>query len=149
DLDSIRKRGYINALVDDNSISYFIYKGQPMGYDYELLQLFAEHLNVDLKINVTTGIGKAIDKLNQGETDIMAFPLTITKQRKQQVAFTRPHFNSYQVLVQRKPENWMKLTADQIEASMIRNPVDLIGKEVHVLKNSSFIGRLENLSEEI
>src|SRR5690606_38965088 len=55
----------------------------------------------------------------------------------------------YQVLVQRKPENWMKLTADQIEASMIRNPVDLIGKEVHVLKNSSFIGRLENLSEEI
>ena len=149
DLDSIRKRGYINALVDDNSISYFIYKGQPMGYDYELLQLFAEHLNVDLKVNVTTGIGKAIDKLNQGETDIMAFPLTITKQRKQQVAFTRPHFNSYQVLVQRKPENWMKLTADQIEASMIRNPVDLIAKEVHVLKNSSFIGRLKNLSEEI
>lgn len=149
DLDSIQKRGYINAIVDDNSISYFIYKGQPMGYDYELLRLFADHLDVSLRINVTTGIGKAIGKLDQGEVDILAFPLTITKQRKEQVAFTRPHFNSYQVLVQRKPDDWMKLTADQIEGSMIRNPVDLIGKEVHVLRNSSLTGRLENLSEEI
>lgn len=149
DLDSIQKRGYLNALVDNNSISYFIYKGQPMGYDYELLRLFADHINVRLKINVTTGIGTAIDKLNRGEGDVMAFPLTITKQRKEQVAFTRPHFNSYQVLVQRKPENWKKLTADQIEESMIRNPAELVGKEIHVLKNSSFIGRLENLSEEI
>lgn len=149
DLDSIQKRGYINALVDNNSISYFIYKGQPMGYDYELLRLFAEHLNVRLKINVTTGIEKAIGKLNRGEGDIMAFPLTITKQRKEHVAFTRPHFNSYQVLVQRKPENWKHLTAEQIEDAMIRNPAELVGKEVHVLRNSSFIGRLENLSEEI
>ncbi|HET9487525.1 MAG TPA: lytic transglycosylase F, partial [Chryseosolibacter sp.] len=42
DLDAIKKRGYINALVDNNSISYFIYKGQPMGYEYELLSLFAQ-----------------------------------------------------------------------------------------------------------
>lgn len=149
DLDSIQKRGYINALVDNNSISYFIYKGQPMGYDYELLRLFAEHINVRLKINVTTGIQKAIGRLNRGEGDLMAFPLTVTKQRKQHLAFTKAHFNSYQVLVQRKAENWRDLTTDQIEESMIRNPVALIGKEVHVLKNSSFIGRLENLSEEI
>src|SRR5690606_17675173 len=96
DLDSIRKRGYINVLVDNNSLSYFIYRGHPMGYDYELLQLFAKHLNVGLKLNVTSGIGKAIRKLNEGEGDIMAFPLTITKERKQYISFTRPHFNSYQ-----------------------------------------------------
>jgi len=149
DLDSIQKRGYINALADNNSISYFIYKGQPMGYDYELLRLFADHINVRLKINVTTGIEKAIDKWNGGEGDIMAFPLTITKQRKRHIAFTRPHFNSYQVLVQRKADNWRDLTLDQIEEGMIRNPADLVGKEVHVLKNFSFINRLENLSEEI
>src|SRR5690606_12292060 len=149
DLDSILRRGYINALVDNNSISYFIYKGEPMGYDYELLKLFADHLKVDLKINVTKDLGSAIDKLNKGEGDILAYPLTITKQRKQYLTYTRPHFNSYQVLVQRKPEGWRRLTADQIEQAMIRNPVDLIGREVHVPRNSTFIHRLENLSEEI
>lgn len=149
DLDSIQKRGYLNVLVDNNSISYFIYKGHPMGYDYELLQLFARHINVNLKINVTTGIGKAIGRLNRGEGDIMAFPLTVTKRRRQYLAFTKPHFNSYQVLVQRKPDNWRNLTLDEINDAMIRNPADLIGREVHVLRHSSFVDRLENLSEEI
>lgn len=149
DLDSILRRGYISALIDNNSISYFIYKGEPMGYDYELLKLFADHLQVDLKINVTKTLGTAIEKLNEGEGDILAYPMTITKQRKQFVSFTRPHFNSYQVLVQRKPEGWRRLTADQIEQALIRNPVDLIGREVHVPRNSTFLHRLENLSEEI
>ena len=149
DLDAILERGYINALVDNNSVSYFIYKGEPMGYEYELLNLFAKHLNVDLKIKVTSGIDRAIDQLNQGEGDIIAFPLTITKERNKYVSFTKPHFNSYQVLVQRKPRGWRQMTLDAINDSLIRNPVDLIGKEVHVLANSSFETRLRHLSEEI
>lgn len=149
DLDAIVKRGYINALVDNNSISYFIYKGQPMGYEYELLNLFAEHLNVDLKIQVTSGIDRAIDQLNKGEGDIIAFPLTVTKERNKYVAFSNPHFDSYQVLVQRKPDHWRRMTLDAINDTLIRNPVQLIGREVHVLAGSSFETRLEHLSEEI
>lgn len=149
DLDAILKRGYINALVDNNSVSYFIYKGEPMGYEYELLNLFAKHLNVDLKIKVTSGIDRAMDQLNTGEGDIIAFPLTITKERNKYVSFSNPHFNSYQVLVQRKPETWRQMTLDAINDSLIRNPVDLIGREVHVLAGSSFETRLRHLSEEI
>ncbi len=149
DLDIIKQRGYINVIVDNNSVSYFIYKGQPMGYDYELLKLFAKHINVSLKIHVTSGIGKAINKLNRGEGDILAFPMAVTKKRTKHVAFTRPHFQSYQVLVQRKPENWQYLTADQINDALIRDPSVLIGKEIHVLRQSAFVDRLENLSEEI
>lgn len=149
DLDAIIERGYINALVDNNSVSYFIYKGEPMGYEYELLNNFARHLKVDLKIKVTSGIDRAIDQLNKGEGDIIAFPLTITKERTKYMSFTRPHFNSYQVLVQRKPKNWRQMTLDAIEDSLVRNPVDLIEKPVHVLAGSSFETRLRHLSEEI
>ncbi|HEU5145784.1 MAG TPA: transporter substrate-binding domain-containing protein, partial [Chryseosolibacter sp.] len=149
DLDEIIARGYINALVDNNSISYFIYKGQPMGYEYELLNLFAEHIGVDLKIKVTSGVDRAIDQLNKGEGDIIAFPLTITKERNKYVTFSNPHFNSHQVLVQRKPDNWRQMTLDAINDSVIRNPVNLIGKNVHVLAGSSFETRLKHLSEEI
>jgi membrane-bound lytic murein transglycosylase F len=149
DLEAILKRGYINALVDNNSVSYFIYKGQPMGYEYELLNLFAKHLNVDLKIKVTSGIDRAMDQLNKGEGDLIAFPLTITKDRKQYVSFSKPHFNSYQVLVQRKPDQWRQMTLDNIQDSLIRQPVDLVGKKVHVLPGSSFETRLKHLSEEI
>ena len=149
DLDDILKRGYINALVDNNSVSYFIYKGQPMGYEYELLNLFAGHLGVNLKIQVTSGIDRAMDQLNKGEGDVIAFPLAITKERTKYVSFSNPHFNSYQVLVQRKPANWRQMTLDAINDTLIRNPVELIGKEVHVLSGSSYETRLKHLSEEI
>lgn len=149
DLDAIVKRGVLTALVDNNSYSYFIYKGRSMGYEYELLKLFADHLKVDLKIKLISGVENGIEQLNSGEGDVLAFPLTITKERTQYVNFTRPLFNSYQVLVQRKPENWRSLSSDQINESVIRNTADLIGKEVHVMKSSSFAMRLKHLSSEI
>ncbi len=149
DVDAIIKRGYINALVDNNSTSYFIYKGQPMGYEYELLKLLAAHLKVGLKIKVTSGVDQAIQYLNSGQGDILAFQLTITKNRKKSVAFSKPHFNSHQVLVQRKPNNWRKLTQDKINNKLIRHPAQLEGKVVHVIQGTSFESRMRNLSEEI
>ncbi|HEU5293071.1 MAG TPA: transporter substrate-binding domain-containing protein [Cyclobacteriaceae bacterium] len=149
DLEAIQKRGFINVLVDNSSYSYFIYKGRPMGYEYELLTLLAKELKVDLKIKVISGVENAIEHLNAGEGDILAFPLTVTKERTNYVNFTQPLYNSYQVLVQRKPENWRSLTRDQIDRKLIRSASDLIGKEVHVMKSSSFVQRMKNLSEEI
>jgi len=149
DLDDIVKRGYLNALVDNNSFSYFIYKGHPMGYEYELLQLLAKHLNVSLKIKVTSGVDRAFEQLNTGEGDIIAFPLTITKPRREIVSFTRPHFNTYQVLVQRKPKNWRNLTLEEINDSLIREPSELIGKQIYVIEGTSHELHLKNLSEEL
>ncbi|MFM8741561.1 MAG: transporter substrate-binding domain-containing protein, partial [Cytophagales bacterium] len=106
DLAAIQKRGYLNALIDNNSVSYFIYKGTPMGYEYELLQHFAKHLKVKLKIKVISGVEEAIDQLNKGEGDVLAFPLTITKERTQYFSFSQPHYSTHQVLVQKKPANW-------------------------------------------
>lgn len=149
DLPEIKQRGYIVALVDNNSYSYFIYKGRPMGFEYELLQNLARHLDVELRLQVGSGIDKGIEKLNKGEIDILAYPLTVTLDRTRLVKFIHPLFESHQVLVQRKPDNWMQLTADEINRMLIRKPADLIGKKVYVMHNSSFAQRLLHLSEEI
>jgi len=47
------------------------------------------------------------------------------------------------------PKNWRKLTRDQIERKLIRNPLKLEGKTIVVRSASSFIQRLKNLSDEI
>ena len=148
DLDQIQKRGYINALVDNNSTSYFIYRGRPMGYEYELLERFANYLKVELRIKVIASIEETIDLLNKGEGDVIAFPLTITTERTKYVAFSQTHFNTCQVLIQKKPANW-RANPYLAEKELIRNPADLIGKEIYVKKGSSFKDRLENLSQEI
>jgi membrane-bound lytic murein transglycosylase F len=149
DLDAIRKRGYLVALLDNNSISYFIYKGRTMGYEYELLKRLTDHLKVGLKVKLVTGIEQSIDMLNKGEGDILAFPLTITQERLNYVAFTETHFNTHQVLVQKKPANWRMQPPQIVEKKLIRNPAALIGKEVHVMQGSSFKERMVNLSSEV
>lgn len=149
DLDAIQKRGYIEVIIDNNSLSYFIYRGRPMGYEYELVKHLASYLKIDLRIKVISGVQEAMDKLNRGEGDIIAFPFTITKERTQYVSFTNPFLSTCQVLVQRKPSNWRQRQADQNEKAVLRSPSDLIGKEIFVIKESSFKQRLENLSEEI
>ncbi len=149
DLDKIKERGTLRALVDNSSTSYFIYKGQLMGYEYELLSLLAKEIGVTLEIILTPSIDEAFAKLNNGEGDIIAFTLTVTKERKKKVAFTNSHYTTRQVLVQKKPNNWRNKKTHEIESLLIRNQVDLIGKEVHVRKSSSYADRLHNLSEEI
>lgn len=149
DLAAIKKRGYLTALVDNNSFSYFIYKGRPIGYEYELLKLLAKELKVELKIKVISGVENGIYQLNTGGGDILAFPLTVTKERTEYVSFSRPLFNSYQVLVQRKPDDWKTLSQAEIDKNVIRDAHALIGKEIHVMKSSSFAERMRNLSQEI
>ena len=149
DFDKIRERGYLIALIDNSSTGMFLYKGRPMGYDYELLKMFTDSIGVGLRINIVTNIEEAFEKLNKGEGDIMAYNLTITKERKDRISFTHYHNLVRLMLVQRKPDNWRDLKLHEIEAQLIRNPIDLIGKEVHVRYQSSYLDRLINLSDEI
>src|SRR5258707_8083768 len=149
DLEAIRKRGYLEVILDNNSLSYFIYRGRPMGYEYELVKHLTSYLKIELRLKVISGVEEAIDRLNRGEGDVVAFPFTVTKERTQYVSFTNPFLNTCQVLVQRRPLEWRQQQADQNEKAMLRNPSDLIGKEIYVIKESSFKQRLENLSEEI
>lgn len=149
DLERIKERGTITAVVDNSTTSYFIYRGRPMGYEYELLKRFADELDLELKVELVANMERAFEMLNAGEADIMAYHLTITKERSQRVAFSVPHNTVRQVLVQRKPDGWRQLKQHQIDASVIRNPIDLGGETVYVRKGSSFAERLYNLSEEI
>ncbi len=149
DFDKIKERGYLTAVVDNSATSYFIYKGQPMGYEYEMLNWLAEDLEVDLKIIKENSISTALEKVNRGEADIAAFNLTVTKERKQHVDFTNPLYFVRQVLVQRKPQNWRQMKIHEIENELLRDPIQLTGKEVHVRKSSAFSTRLANLSDEI
>ncbi|MBO6761375.1 MAG: transporter substrate-binding domain-containing protein, partial [Roseivirga sp.] len=137
DLDKIKERGSLIAVVDNSTTGYFIYRGRPMGYEYELLSRLTKSLGVDLKVVLTANIEQAFEMLNSGEADIMAYHLTITKERSKRVAFSEPHNTVRQVLVQRKPDNWRQLKIHQIDASLIRNPIDLGGEKVYTRKGSS------------
>lgn len=149
DYADIIKRGKIVALTGYNAYSYFIYRGKPMGFEYELVKRFADHLGVELEIKVVRNIETMFEMLNSGEGDLIAFNLTVTKDRTEKVSFTHHHHTSRQVLVQRRPDNWRQIKLHQIERKLIRNILELEGKTINVRSGSAYLKRLKNLEEEI
>lgn len=139
DLSEIKQKNRLRALVDYSSTSYFIYKGKAMGYEYELLKRFADHIGVDLAIIPVENMDQVVDLLKSYQGDVIASNLTITEKRTEQLAFTTPILDTKQVLVQRKGDG----------KQLIKSPLELKGKDIYVRRNSSFFERLNNLSSEM
>lgn len=149
DLKEIKEKGVLRALIDYSSTSYFVYKGQPMGYEYELLETFANHIDVDLEVIPVKNMDQITSLLNSFQGDIIAANWTVTKERAEEVNFTQLNNLTEQVLVQRKPEGYQSMSKSEMESQLIDKVTDLGGKEIYVRKNSSFYSRLTNLSDEI
>jgi len=149
DLDSIRARGRLIAVTDFNSTSYFIYRGEPMGFHYELLSAFADHIGVELELITENHLEHAFEFLNAGEADLLALSLTINSTRKNDILFSIPIYETRQVLVQRKPRHWRSMKADELNGNLIRNQLDLAHRTVFVQEGSSHNDRLRSLAEEI
>lgn len=149
DLDEIKADGKLTVITIYNSTGYFIYRGKPMGFEYELVEGLAKKLNLELEIKVAKDIDQLFTMLNRGDGDLIAYGLSITEARKKVIQFTNPLYLTHQVLVQRKPSNWRNLPGYKVKRQLVEDPVDLIGKTVHVRKNSSYYERLHNLEEEI
>jgi membrane-bound lytic murein transglycosylase F len=143
------KRGKLIAVTDFNSTNYFLYKGEPMGFHYELLKQFTEHLGIDLEIITENHLEHAFNFLNSGEADLLAIGLTVSSSRKKAIQFSAPILETRQVLVQRKPRNWRSMTEETLNKHLIRNQLDLAHKSVYVQENTSHLERLRTLADEI
>ncbi|RIJ48538.1 lytic transglycosylase F [Maribellus luteus] len=149
DLPQILDDGVLKVITSYSGTSYFLYKGQPMGYEYDLLKRFARHLGVELNIIVSNNLDTMFYQLGEGNVDLIAHGLTITNERKKKVTFSDYLYLTHQVLVQRKPENYRKMKWSEVQASLVHDAIELIGDTVSVSANTSYFSRLANLSEEI
>jgi len=149
DLEAIKKDGVLRALVVYSSTSYFLYKGQAMGFEYELLQWLAKDLNLKLEIIVSDNLDAEFEVLNRGDVDLIAHGMTITNQRKWEVSFTDYLYLTKQVLVQKKPDNFRKLSWKSLEKALVHDAVALINDTVSIRKNSAYYERILSLSNEI
>lgn len=136
DLEEIKGSKELVVLTLYGSTSYFMYRGQEMGFQYELAKQFAEYLNVKLKIEVATDIDELYSKLNKGEGDLIAYNLPRTKEHKDSVIFCGQEAITHQVIVQKRGKD--KLT----------DVTQLIDKTIHVVSDR-YLNRLINLNTEL
>ncbi|MEN9639685.1 MAG: hypothetical protein RLZZ262_1554, partial [Bacteroidota bacterium] len=141
DLDSIKKRGKLILLTENSASTYYLYKNQKKGFDYELIKAFAKHIGVALEVKILDDVDEMFSKLNSGEGDIIASNLTVTPKRSAIVHFTESLYKTRQILAQRKfqagqPDSLFTLVTDSSELGQI---------PIMVHRYSAFYERLDEL----
>lgn len=164
DLDQILEGGTLNALVSFNSTGYFVYRGEPMGYEYELLEQFAEDHDLELAVTVIRDRAELWPRLNEGDGDVGAARLLRTVVDERHVAFTEPLYKTAPALIQRdgtpsdlalpeQVDDALEIpgTGEKIEvdAKLIEQPGELGGTTVHVVHQSPYRERILELENEI
>lgn len=149
DLADILKAGKLKVSTTYSGTSYFLYRGRPMGFEYELLERFSEYLGVELEIVVANDIDNLIPNLNSGKVDLMAHGLTITADRQEEIAFSDYIYLTHQVLVQKKPDNWRKMNWSKIDHALIHDALELIDDTISIREETAYMERLTNLSDEM
>lgn len=149
DLTEIIKDKKLTVLVENSAISYFIYRGQPMGLEYEILSRFAKEIGVQLEMKIVKNLDNMIPMLLSDEGDLISCNYTITKERQKEIDFSEPYMRTPQVLVQRKPKDWSTRKKSDWKKDVLTDPEQLAKQQIHVWGNSSYFKRLEHLQEEL
>ncbi len=133
DLDSVLARGSLRVITLNNPVHYFLYRGRQMGFDYEIGGLAAKRLGVRLELVVPPSRDLVFEWLLEGRGDLIAASLTVTPDRRDLLAFSRPYLFAEEIVVR-------KARAVEKLASVY----ELRGRTVHAWKSSSHYQTLLN-----
>jgi len=134
-LERIKETGQITVITRNNAHCYYIYRDEPMGFEYDLAKAFSEYLGVELKV-ITPHWERLIDMLSRGDGDFIAASLTITPSRGESVDFSDEYMTIQQQAIIHK-SNYE-----------VQGVEDLAGQTIHVRRATSYEDRLHELKVE-
>ena len=137
DLPGLKERRRLRMITRNNAMTYFIYRGQQIGFEYELIKRFASQHDLRLEIVIPNSHAELLSYLNEGKGDVVASAMTITEERQEQVAFTLPYNEVSELVV---------VHADDDSIASLQ---DLAGRTIHVRASSSFYTTLMALRDSI
>lgn len=136
DLPQIIEQGELVALTLTGSTSYFNYRGEPMGFQYELAGQFAHSLGLKLKLKIVKDEAELVNSLLRGEGDLIAYNLPITNAHKDSLLYCGEENITHQVIIQRRGKEALK------------DVTQLVGKDIFV-NPGKYYDRLVNLNREL
>lgn len=130
DLDEILKRKVLRVLTRNNSTCFFLYRGEQLGFEFELAREFAKSLGVRLEVVVPPTREALAEYLRDGRGDIVAAGITATPERAKEFAFTSPYNEVSELVIVNAKSSAHALA-------------DLKGVKISVRKSSSYFQTLQ------
>lgn len=123
DWDKIVERKYLRVITRNNPTSYFLWRGELMGFDYELIRHFADQHKLKLEMVVAPPKADLIDWLQEGRGDLIAASMTVSADRqKRGVAFSQAYNQVAEQLVSGKGSAPLQQLSDLNGRTLVINP---------------------------
>ncbi|MCW9016082.1 MAG: transporter substrate-binding domain-containing protein [Kangiellaceae bacterium] len=127
DLAEMKKRSLPLRMITRNSPeTYFMWKGELVGFEYELMQKFAKQHGLVLEVVVAETYQQMIQLLEQGKGDVIAAGLSRTEKRKKELTFSIRYNRVNELIVANKRQ------------APIKSLEDLEGRTIVIRKSSAF-----------
>lgn len=150
DLDEIKKRGVLRVLLKNNSSSYFFWRGQLMGFEYEMAKAYAKSLGVKLAVVVAPENTKMLEWLREGKADLAAGFLHPTLDWKEQfITASDPYHEAKNHLVVHKSNKKIESMNDLAETTIVVHKSSLYWKILLELKASGVDLKLQAAPESL
>ncbi len=120
--------------------SFFIYRGDSLGIDFDLVRSLAADLNRPWTLRVAQSLPQLVAMLDSGVINLAAYPIPITAEYSQSALPCGFVSTDCQVLVQQTPLG---------SEPEITDAAQLPGHRVSVLAGSRYDHRLQNLNSEL
>jgi membrane-bound lytic murein transglycosylase F len=136
DLTTIQEHKVLRVLTRNNASTYFLWRGELYGFEYELAKEFADQQKLRLEMVVPPSRDLLIPWLLEGKGDIIAAAMTNTDERQREgIAFSRPYNTISEILVSRSD--------DPIDSAE-----QLTGRTVVVRRSSSYWQSMQALQQQ-
>lgn len=164
DLDAIATAKSLRVLFTFNSTGYFVFRGETMGYEYELLSRFAKAQQLKLVPVVVRDSATLLESLNRGEGDVVAAQL-VAPTNESEVLVTDGLYETAATVVQRgsaspaaghtaatskalaREERETGESPVTIRARLVARPAELAGQNVHISRRSPYRSTLLELND--
>ena len=95
--------------------------GTDTGYDMDLLRAIADTADLEMAV-IDLPFDGILGSLAAGDCDVVGSAVSITDERKEQVDFSEPYFDSYQSVVAVEGNDLFWLTSDGAIMSTVKTP---------------------------
>ena len=117
--------------------SYYLYRNQEMGFEYELAKAFANFVGANLEVEIAPDWNDLVPWLQEEKGDFIAAGMTVTPKRKRVIDFSKAYLKVQQQVMVRRRDN------------AIKKAEDLVGKTVVVREGTSYQERLEDIRSNV
>lgn len=120
--------------------SFFIYRGDSLGIDFDMARSFAESTGRPMKIIVARSVPQLVGMLDSGTVDLAAYPVPVTAEYAGRALPCGFESVTQQVLLQRVSPG---------DSAEITDVTQLPGRDLYVLEGTKYDFRAQNLNAEL